>query len=114
MKRHGEDFIFGENTLWHDAGNGAERQILGYNDEIMMVKVKFRKGEFGSSHSHPHSQVTYVASGVFEFSVNGRTETVRTGDGISIQPDTEHSCVCLEDGLLIDCFTPMRDTFIPE
>ena len=57
------NFIFAADTPWEDAGGGVERQILGYNDNIMMVKVKFDKGEVGAMHSHPHSQVTYVASG---------------------------------------------------
>lgn len=112
MKKQSANFIFADETAWHDAGNGAERQILGYNDDIMMVKVKFKKGDIGSMHTHPHSQVTFVAEGAFEFTVGGVTRVVRAGDALYQQPDVEHGCVCLEDGILIDCFNPMRDNFI--
>lgn len=112
MTRQSGNFIFESETPWHDAGGGVVRQILGYNDNIMMVKVKFEKGQVGDMHSHPHSQVTYVASGKFEFTVGGVTKIVEAGDALYKQPGIEHGCVCLEDGILIDCFNPMRDTFL--
>ncbi len=110
--KESEKFIFGADTAWHDAGGGTQRQILGYNDNLMMVKVKFRKGDRGAVHSHPHSQVTFVAEGAFEFTVGNVTKTVRKGDALYQAPDIEHGCVCLEDGLLIDCFNPMRENFL--
>lgn len=112
MTQQSENFIFEAETAWEDAGGGVERQILGYNDNIMMVKVKFDKGEVGAPHSHPHSQVTYVASGVFEFTVGDVTKIVKAGDALYKQPNIEHGCVCIEEGILIDCFNPMRDTFL--
>ena len=106
------NFIFEADTPWDDAGGGVVRQVLGYNDNIMMVKVKFKKGQEGAMHTHPHSQVTYVASGKFEFTIGGVTKIVEAGDALYKQPGIEHGCVCLEDGILIDCFNPMRENFI--
>ena len=107
-----KNFNFAADIPWQDAGGGAERQVLGYNDNLMMVKVKFEKGDVGAMHSHPHSQVTYVASGKFEFTIGGVTKIVEAGDALYKQPNIEHGCVCLEDGILIDCFNPMRENFI--
>ncbi len=112
MTQMSENFIFGDQTEWHDAGGGVVRQILGYDDDIMMVKVKFEKGQKGDMHHHPHSQCTFVASGVFEFTIGDTTKIVRAGDALFKQPDMVHGCTCLEDGILIDCFSPMRDTFL--
>lgn len=112
MTQQSANFIFDADNPWYDAGGGSERQILGYNDNIMMVKVKFKKGDVGAMHSHPHTQVTYVASGKFEFTVGDVTKIVSAGDALYKQPNIEHGCVCLEDGILIDCFNPMRETFI--
>ncbi|MBQ4286940.1 MAG: cupin domain-containing protein [Bacteroidales bacterium] len=112
MTNESEKFIFEASTPWQDAGGGAERQILGYNDNIMMVKVSFDAGEVGSVHAHPHTQVTYVAEGKFVFTIGGETKIVSKGDALYMEPDVEHGCTCLETGILIDCFNPMRDTFI--
>ena len=114
MDRQSDNFIFDAQVAWQDAGGGVKRQILGYNKDLMMVKVSFKKGQEGAMHSHPHSQVTYVASGKFSFTVGGVTRTVVAGDALFKQPGIEHGCVCLEDGILIDCFNPMRETFLPE
>lgn len=109
---HSDNFIFSSDTPWQDAGGGVVRQILGYNDDMMMVKVKFRKGDEGTLHSHPHTQLTFVASGKFEFTVGDRTEIVEAGDALFKQPGIIHGCRCLEEGILIDCFAPKREDFL--
>jgi quercetin dioxygenase-like cupin family protein len=47
-------------------GNGIQRQVYGYDDKIMLVKIKFEKSAEGQLHKHHHTQVTYIESGVFE------------------------------------------------
>ena len=108
MKTGSENFIFAEGKEWEPAGEGVVRQIMGYNDDIMVVKVKFEKGAVGAVHHHIHSQVTYVESGKFEFTINGVKKIVSAGDCLYKEPDAVHGCVCLEPGMLIDCFSPMR------
>lgn len=112
MKTCSKVFLIENEISWEPAGEGIKRQILGYNGQLMLVKVKFEKGAVGSAHAHYHSQSTYVASGVFEFHVNGKKQTVTAGDGIYIEPDVLHGCTCLEAGILIDTFSPMREDFI--
>jgi quercetin dioxygenase-like cupin family protein len=59
-------FQFEDTTDWQTVGDGVQRQVFGYDDKLMMVKVKFAKGSCGTLHSHAHSQVSYVESGAFE------------------------------------------------
>jgi quercetin dioxygenase-like cupin family protein len=112
MKKSSETFLNKDEVKWETTGEGVRRQILGYDNQIMLVKVEFQKDAIGSEHSHPHTQSTYVASGLFEFTVNGETKLVREGDGIYIAPDLLHSVKCIEPGILIDAFSPMREDFI--
>jgi quercetin dioxygenase-like cupin family protein len=105
-------FLEGDAINWEDQGGGISRQILGYNDQIMMVKVKFIRGSAGSAHSHRHSQTTYVESGKFEFTVGEEKKTIVKGDAVYISPDVAHSALCIEEGILIDAFSPMRKDFI--
>lgn len=112
MKTKSETFIIEKEIAWEAAGEGVVRQIMGYDDQAMLVKVKFEKGAIGVLHNHYHTQTTYVASGKFEFTVNNEKKVVETGDGIYIEPDAEHGCICLEAGILIDCFSPMRADFL--
>lgn len=112
MQRESNNFQFEKEIAWQYPDNGVSRQIMGYNDDIMMVKVKFETGAVGTPHTHPHSQTTYVVSGVFEFTTDGETKTVKAGDGVYMKPDVLHGCKCIEAGILIDTFSPMRADFL--
>ncbi len=112
MKTCSSTFVFEKDLHWEPAGDGVTRQILGYDGQLMMVKVQFVEGAKGYMHAHYHSQSTFVASGKFAFTIGGETKIVTTGDGLYMEPDVEHGCECLETGVLIDCFSPMRADFI--
>ena len=61
---------------------------------------------------HLYSQVTIILSGRFEFTLNGDTVLLSSGDSVYIPDNAEHSLVCLEKGELIDVFTPEREDLI--
>lgn len=111
-KTRSATFIPAKEKAWEPAGEGVTRQIMGYDGQVMLVKVKFEKGAVGTPHTHYHTQTTYVASGKFEFTVGDEKRIVEAGDGIYMEPDVLHGCVCLEAGVLIDCFAPMRADFL--
>jgi len=97
---------------WEDLGDGVSRKIMGWDNQIMMVSVKFEKGGVGAPHRHFHTQVTYIVKGKFEFTVDGETRVVEEGDGLHIPPNVMHGAICLEEGLLIDVFSPVREDFL--
>ena len=106
------DYFKEKENSWETAGNGIMRQITGYNDQLMMVKVKFEKGAIGEVHDHLHSQGSYVASGAFKIIIEEKTEILKTGDAFFISPNTKHGAECLEAGILIDIFSPIREDFL--
>ena len=112
MKRFSEKYILTEGMEWEDLGGGVSRKFLGFDNQIMMVLVKFEKGAEGSPHHHFHTQATYVAKGKFEFDIDGEKQIVREEDGVYIQPNLVHGAVCLEEGILIDVFSPVREDFL--
>lgn len=102
-----------ENEIkWEDLGGGVQRKILGFDNQIMMVKVKFEKGAIGSPHQHFHTQATYCASGKFEFTIGDEKQLVEGGEGVYIEPNLLHGALCLEAGILIDVFSPVREDFL--
>ena len=105
-------FLYAPFIPWTDLGNGVRRQIMGYNNNIMMVKVEFKKDAIGARHHHPHSQSTYVVSGIFELTIDNETRIIKPGDGFFAAPDVEHEVVCVENGVLLDAFSPVREDFL--
>lgn len=95
-----------------DLGEGVSRRILAWNPDMMMVEVHFEPGGVGALHAHPHVQCTYVLSGRFRFTLDGREAEVAAGDTLSIPGNLPHGTLCLEKGVLLDVFTPMRKDFL--
>ncbi|WP_066439460.1 cupin domain-containing protein [Chryseobacterium sp. CCH4-E10] len=107
-----KEAFFDGDSEWEDLGQGVSRQLVGYNSQIMMVIVKFEKDAVGVLHQHFHSQITYIASGTFEVTVDGVTKILKEGDGFFAQPNIFHGVKCLEEGKLIDAFAPFREDFL--
>ncbi len=112
MKRNSEKYVLTKSMEWEDLGGGVSRKFLGYDNQIMMVQVKFEEGAEGAPHAHFHTQATYVASGKFEFHIDGVIQIVEGGDGVYIEPNLLHGAKCLEAGMLIDVFSPVREDFL--
>ena len=112
MRTHSEAFQFEKELEWENPAPGIRRQMMGYDGQLMMVKVKFDKGAVGSMHEHYHSQATYVVSGKFELTIGDKKEILSAGDGYYVAPDELHGCVCIEAGILIDTFSPVRADFL--
>ena len=95
-----------------DCEPGVTRKILAYSDELMMCEITFEKGARGNVHSHEHLQITYIAEGSFEFTIDGETKIVNKGDSVYMPSNSVHGEVCLEAGKLVDVFNPMRKDFL--
>lgn len=49
MKTKSANFILESETAWEPAGEGVCREVMAYDGQIMLVKVKFEKGAIGNS-----------------------------------------------------------------
>lgn len=112
MKTTSDVWQIDKEMQYENVGEGVNRKIMGYDKDLMLVKVKFDKGAVGTLHAHPHSQATYVVSGKFELTIGDEKKVIEAGDGYYVAPDVLHGCVCLEPGILIDTFSPAREDFL--
>ena len=114
MKYSSKHFINGNEAETVVVGEGVIRKNLGFDDSLFVARVSFEADSIGYTHSHPHSQVAYVESGVFDFTVGTETRRLEAGDCAYIPPGTEHGATCVEAGVLIDCFSPVREDFLDD
>lgn len=112
MPQKEQRWIFNRDERILPADEGVKRKILSYNDNIMCVEHSFEAGAKGKVHTHPHTQITYIAKGKFEFTIQGETKIVEKGDSLYKEGGVEHGCLCLEEGVLLDVFTPIREDFL--
>ena len=108
-----ETFARSADTPWSATNDpGVRRQILGYGPDLMLVRVEFEAGAAGALHHHPHRQVSYVAAGRFEVTVDDERTELGPGDCFFVTADRVHGVRACEAGTLIDVFTPAREEFL--
>ena len=105
-------WVFHDEVEDQKVGEGVIRRVLAYSKDLMCVENSFATGAVGALHHHPHTQITYVVSGEFEFDIDGEKKVVRAGDTMLKLNDVVHGCVCLKEGVLLDIFNPMREDFV--
>ena len=112
LQKNVQAFIKSEEIEWETVEEGVQRKILGYDEQLMMVCVRFEKGSIGALHHHIHRQVSYVESGSFEVTIAGEKKILQKGDCFFVTPGLVHGVVALEQGMLVDIFTPCREDFL--
>ena len=81
---------------------GVSIKTLVYGDKTLMVEVHFEKGAHLPLHSHPHEQ----------FQVEGEKHIAKPGDSWNIAGDVEHSATGLEQSVVIEVFSPVREEYL--
>jgi quercetin dioxygenase-like cupin family protein len=92
---------------------GAERRVLSYGGNMMLVQFTFAAGVTAPMHSHPHEQIGYVVSGTLDLLMESHAPTRLTaGSSYYVAPNVRHGIVTHEPTVLLDCFTPIREDFL--
>jgi quercetin dioxygenase-like cupin family protein len=97
---------------WVDAEPGVRRRILQAEGRLMLMEVHFAAGAAGYEHSHVHEQISYCVAGSFEYSLDGRIRTLARGESVYVPGNVRHGARALEEGTLIDVFTPVREDLL--
>jgi len=105
-------WVFSKDVEGVSPAPGVVRKVLAYCDTLMCTENQFEEGAVAAMHSHPHTQVAYIASGRFRFTVGDEEKEIAQGDTLYLQGGVQHGGVCLEKGVVVDCFTPMREDFV--
>ena len=92
----------------------VSRKILAYGNDLMAVEVHFKQGGVGAPHTHSHAQISYIVSGKFEFTTKDRKLIVGPGDSLYFESGASHGAVCLQEGTILDIFTPFRSDFLSQ
>lgn len=91
----------------------VSRKVLLHHDSMMLVEFRFQKGGIGQPHSHEeHEQIGYIAKGKFEVIVGDEKMILSVGDSYYAGKNEIHGVVALEEGILVDTFTPIRKDFL--
>ena len=92
---------------------GVDLTTLVHGDKTLMAQFKIAKGSAIPVHSHPHEQTGIMISGKLRFNVDGEIVDVETGDSWCLPGGVEHSAEALEDSVVVEVFSPVREDYLP-
>jgi quercetin dioxygenase-like cupin family protein len=92
---------------------GVHLKTMVYGEKTLMTEVKMEKGAIIPPHKHPHEQTGYLVSGYMDFLVNGGHQIAKPGDSWNIAGDVEHGATALEESVVVEVFSPVRDDYLP-
>lgn len=94
------------------AGDGAVRKVLSRGGCLMMSETAYGRGAECVLHSHPHEQMSLIKKGKFRYRIGDEIMIMSEGDSLYCPPNTPHGAVALEDGIILDMFTPQREDLL--
>ncbi len=88
-------------------------KTLTYGEKTLLVEFRSKKGAILAEHSHPHEQIGYLISGRIVLTIDGERNLPEPGDSWCIHGDVPHSGETVEDAVVIEVFSPVREDFLP-
>ena len=92
---------------------GVELSTLVHGEKTLMGQFKIARGSEVPMHSHPHEQTGTLISGKLRFNVDAEIFDAETGDSWCLPGGVEHSAEALEDSVIIEVFSPVREDYLP-
>ena len=81
-------------------------------DRVTIARFELKKGGIVPRHAHENEQVSMVLSGALLFRIDGRELTIGPGEVMQIPGNVAHEVEVIEDALVIDVFSPVRQDWI--
>jgi unsaturated pyranuronate lyase len=97
---------------YNEALEGIRQKTLVYGEKTLMCEFRLDKGKTLPMHSHPHEQSGYVVSGRVNMIVENEKFEAGPGDGWCIHGDVEHGAEILEDTVIVEVFSPVREDYM--
>ena len=103
-------------TCWHDvkAEQITPKILRRYlsTTRMTVARIELKAGGVVPRHAHENEQVTCVLTGALRFYSPSGTIDVRAGETARIPGGVEHEVHALEDAVVIDVFSPIREDWI--
>jgi len=101
-------------TGYNELLAGVRLKSMVHGAATHLTEVRFVKGALVPEHRHPHEQTGYLVSGSLRFFGGGEDTVVGPGDCWTFASNVPHGAEALEDSVLIEVFSPIREDYLPE
>ena len=106
-------FTKAEDTGFRRLLDGVEIRTLCHGDRTLLAEFRIAKGAVIPEHQHSQEQTGYLVSGKLRFTVRGEVAVAEPGDSWSLPAETVHGAEGLEDTVVVEVFSPVREDYLP-
>lgn len=92
---------------------GIHLKTMVCGEKTLLTEIRLEKGAIIPVHQHPYEQTGYLVSGRMDFLVNGIHQTAEPGDSWSIGENIPHGATILEESVVVEVFSPVREDYLP-
>jgi quercetin dioxygenase-like cupin family protein len=92
---------------------GVTLRTLAHGKRTLLAEVSMMRGAVIPEHRHPQEQTGYLVSGRLEFSIDGAKLVAEPGSSWSLPADLPHGASALEDSVVVEVFSPVREDYLP-
>ena len=93
--------------------DGIVFKTLVHGESTLLSEFRLENGAEIPPHRHPHEQTGYLVSGRLSFLIGEERTTVEAGDSWCIPGGVEHGARALEDSVVVEVFSPVREDYLP-
>jgi quercetin dioxygenase-like cupin family protein len=106
-----------ESKRWRDEPVEQLSPTIGrrmFHTETMTIAwITLAKGALVPRHEHPNEQIATVLEGRLRFLIGDEHELVaNTGESVPLAANVPHEVEALEDSVVLDVFSPIREDWI--
>lgn len=98
---------------YRDLIDGVQLGTLVYGEKTLMGQFRLAKGSVLPAHHHPYEQTGYLISGRIIITIDGTDHEAVPGDSWCIGSDVPHAARAIEDALVLEVFSPVREDYLP-
>ena len=92
---------------------GVQLSTLAHGEKTLMGQFNIAQGSAIPPHSHPHEQTGFIVSGKLRLTVEDEVFEAQAGDSWCLPGGVEHAAEALEDAVVIEVFSPVREDYLP-
>jgi quercetin dioxygenase-like cupin family protein len=97
---------------YKDLLEGVKLKNLVHGKRTHLTRVKLKKGAIVPEHQHPEEQTGYLISGRLRFFSGDKDTIVSVGDCWTFAGGEMHGAEALEDTVVVECFSPLREDYL--
>ena len=91
---------------------GVVRRTLCSGDRVTLCEFTLEKGAVVPLHTHEDEQAGYVMRGRMLFKIGDEEREVVAGYGYVVPGNVPHMVTVLEDGMVVEVFSPPRKEYL--